>query len=246
SPPFVFLATTLPDATFGAFYGPQILVTGGIYPYRGWSGRDEFIFDRNSSLVSWGQVFDRPGTYQFPVTMQDSSYPPQKISTTLTITVKPGIFVSPGQLRTGTVFQPYSDRIVVDTGGVAPYQFTLTSGTLPPGLTLNSASGALSGTPSIPGTFSFQIGVTDSTGLAGSQDYSIQILGLALRMTTPSLPVGRMNVAYPVTAFSAQGGVPPYTLAGIGDVPPGLSFSSDWVLSGTPTQFGYYEISLSV
>jgi hypothetical protein len=74
---------------------------------------------------------------------------------------------------------------------VPPYHFSVTSGSLPPGLQLDATSGAISGTPSIPGTFSFQIGVTDSSGLAGSQDFSVQIYGLNLALLPSPVPVAR-------------------------------------------------------
>jgi hypothetical protein len=52
-----------------------------------------------------------------------------------------------------------------------------------------------------------------------------------------------MGMAYPPTTFGVQGGVAPYTLTRVGGaVPPGMTFSSDWVLSGTPTQGGSYTL----
>jgi large repetitive protein len=175
----VFLTTTLPDATFGAPYGPQILVTGGIYPYTAWytgGGLAGFSFDLNGSLVS-SQVYQFPGTYQLPVIITDSSVSGQRLSYTFTITIKPGIELSPN-LLTGAVFQHYSDTIYVVSGGSAPYTFAVASGTLPPGLQLDGTTGALSGTPTIPGTYLFRIAVADSTGLTGAQDYSLDISGL--------------------------------------------------------------------
>ena len=250
SHPFVFLATTLPDATYGAPYGPQILVTGGTYPYTASyaGGGLGFAFDWNASLVS-GQLFALPGTYQLTVDVTDSSIPTQRISQTLPITVRPGISLAP-VLLTGKVSQPYSDRVFVSGGGSAPYHFNVASGALPPGLQFDGTTGDLSGTPTIPGTYYFQIGVSDSTGLTGVQDYVLEILGLNLTMTlTPggSLPIGRMGIAYPTMSFGVQGGVAPYTITRVaGGVPPGMTLSPDWVLSGTPTIGGSYSFDLDV
>ncbi len=47
-------------------------------------------------------------------------------------------------------------------GGTAPYTFSLASGTLPAGLTLNTSTGAITGTPSATGTFTIQ--VKDASG----------------------------------------------------------------------------------
>jgi uncharacterized repeat protein (TIGR01451 family) len=243
----VFLTTTLPDATFGAPYGPQILVTGGIYPYTAWytgGGLAGFSFDLNGSLVS-SQVYQFPGTYQLPVIITDSSVSGQRLSYTFTITIKPGIELSPN-LLTGAVFQHYSDTIYVVSGGSAPYTFAVASGTLPPGLQLDGTTGALSGTPTIPGTYLFRIAVADSTGLTGAQDYSLDISGLRLSPIPDSLPTGRVGAAYPSITFGADGGVAPYALTKLsGDLPPGMSLSSDWTLSGTPTLGGPYTIVIA-
>ncbi len=64
----------------------------------------------------------------------------------------------------GQVGTPYSSALVA-TGGVAPYTFSITSGMLPPPLMLNATSGAITGTPTTSGTFSFTAQVVDSSGI---------------------------------------------------------------------------------
>jgi hypothetical protein len=62
------------------------------------------------------------------------------------------------------------------TGGKAPYTFAITSGSLPSGLTLNTSSGAITGTPTKTGTYSFTAKVTDSmTPTAGQATVSCSI-----------------------------------------------------------------------
>ena len=73
----------------------------------------------------------------------------------------------------GQVSVPY-DETLVATGAAGPATFTLASGLLPTGLMLASG-GRLSGTPTIAGTFDFQVSAADSGGCSGSQDYSVQI-----------------------------------------------------------------------
>ena len=63
----------------------------------------------------------------------------------------------------GQVGTPYSSALV-GSGGVPPYTFSITSGSLPPGLTLNSSTGAITGTPTTAGTFNFTDELTDSSG----------------------------------------------------------------------------------
>ncbi len=63
----------------------------------------------------------------------------------------------------GKVGTAYSSALAA-SGGVAPYTFSVISGSLPPGLTLNPATGAITGTPTTAGSFSFTAKVTDSQG----------------------------------------------------------------------------------
>ena len=79
-------------------------------------------------------------------------------------------------LPAGHLNKPYSATIQA-TGGVSPYRWTTTSGTLPPGLTLDPSTGTISGDPSSTGSFSFTVTVTDSSATATSKAFSIKIVG---------------------------------------------------------------------
>src|ERR1700722_14174768 len=61
----------------------------------------------------------------------------------------------------GSVSQTYNAVLSVN-GGSNPYQFSVASGTLPPGLTLNPTTGSFSGQPTTAGLYSFQVMVKDS------------------------------------------------------------------------------------
>jgi hypothetical protein len=54
------------------------------------------------------------------------------------------------------------------SGGTPPYTYSIVSGSLPPGLTLSPSTGAISGTPTTTGTFSYTSGVRDSAGTPAS------------------------------------------------------------------------------
>lgn len=70
-------------------------------------------------------------------------------------------------------------------GGTSPYQFSVRSGSLPPGLSLNATTGSIAGKPSAAGSFDFTIGVVDSSKDArGAQTFS-----LAVAKTTTSTNV---------------------------------------------------------
>jgi len=89
---------------------------------------------------------------------------------TLTIT-------SSSPLPDGVVFSPYSQMLQA-SGGTPPYQWSLASGSLPPGVTLKVDTGVLSGTPSAAGNFSFTFQVSDSTqptAGSGTKDFALRI-----------------------------------------------------------------------
>ena len=87
--------------------------------------------------------------------------------------VCPLITLSPTELPDGETGVFY-DSSVIASGGTAPYSYAVT-GMLPPGLVLNPATGQISGTPTLSGSYPFTITATDSDGCMGSEDYVIVI-----------------------------------------------------------------------
>jgi len=71
-------------------------------------------------------------------------------------------------LPAATMGSPYNAVISV-RGGAAPYQFSIASGTLPSGLSLNSTTGTISGTPLVSGTYRFAIIATDAAGTSSQE-----------------------------------------------------------------------------
>ena len=72
------------------------------------------------------------------------------------------LFVRPNQLAIATVAVPYSAHLVPQ-GGTAPYKFAFNSGSIPPGLYFNTATGTVAGTPTTAGSFSFRINLSDAS-----------------------------------------------------------------------------------
>jgi len=81
-------------------------------------------------------------------------------------------------LSDGKVGQAYSDFLTA-VGGTKPYAWSLDSGSLPDGLSLNSSTGEISGTPSTAGTSSFTARLTDDKGQFRTQDCWITIFSAA-------------------------------------------------------------------
>jgi hypothetical protein len=164
----------------------------------------------------------------------------------------PVITLTPGTLPNGVQGIPYN-QTVSGVGGTAPYTFTISSGALPPGLTLNSTTGIISGTPLGAGIFNFTITATDTNGCPGSQPYSIGIAGSLtcpiISLNPATLPPGVLGSPYSQT-ISGVGGTPPYTFAvSGGSLPPGLTLNTanpgSVILSGTPTMSGLFTFTIT-
>ena len=100
------------------------------------------------------------------------------------------------------------------TGGITPYSWSIVSGSLPTGLSLDSGTGEISGTPTAYGTSNFTVEVTDSQLPPDSdqQALSIEVVPEDLVITTASLPYGEVGKPYSQT-LAATGGATPYSWA---------------------------------
>jgi len=132
---------------------------------------------------------------------------------------------------------------------VAPYSWTVKSGTLPAGLSL-SAAGVIAGTPTTAGAANVTVQVSDSetmpqTAVSGS--LTLAISGCTLKITSTTADPGTVGTAYNFQ-LTASGGVPPYTwaVASGSTLPAGLALSSAGVVSGTPTASGTFNPSIAV
>lgn len=155
-------------------------------------------------------------------------------------------------LPNATAGTPYSVTLT-QAGGVAPISWALTVGTLPTGLSLDSATGVVSGTPTetvaaTPLTFE----ATDSTPVtpqvADSTGLTLTVAAAAtLVITTASLPPVKKGAAFSAT-LTSTGGVAPLTWSIMtGTLPTGLSLNaSTGVISGTPTAAGTATVTFEV
>jgi hypothetical protein len=140
-------------------------------------------------------------------------------------------------IGTGT----YSTTITA-TGGVAPYSFQVTGGTLPTNVTLDPA-GLLSGIPAdvSAATYNFTVTVTDSQGVAVSvaKSFTLDVQLVPLSFTTAGTLPAYSLASGPINfTFAATGGTAPYIFTFNNPATAaasGLSLNSNGQLTGTPT-----------
>jgi len=143
------------------------------------------------------------------------------------------VLVSPSSLPIGQRLTNYNQSFAA-SGGVDPYNFSVTSGSLPSGLTL-SANGELSGIPTQTGIFNFAVTVTDASGCSVNQSYSLLINSdpaVRLEVIAPTEVLSGQIFDIKVTAIDSSGNTASsYTGA--------ITFSSSDSLALLPTNFSF-------
>jgi hypothetical protein len=259
SSPLAISTATLPQGVVSAPYTAALTAAAGTTPYT-WSITSGSLPAGLSLMASSGVISGTPtlsGNYSFGVTAMDSSSPAQSATATfgLSVAAAPStatsapLTINSSAIVSGTIGSGYSTRLQAG-GGTAPYTWSITSGSLPAGLSLASSTGLISGTPISTGTAAFTASVTDSASPAQTTSAALSLLvsPSALVISSAStLPSGTAKSTYS-TLLHATGGTRPYTWSVTsGSLPAGLSLASDTgVISGTPTLGGNFSFGVTV
>ncbi|HUD40841.1 MAG TPA: IPTL-CTERM sorting domain-containing protein [Dokdonella sp.] len=237
---------TLPDPAVGAAYAQQLTASGGAAPYT--FAVSAGTLPTGLSMSPAGEISGSPtasGSFAFTVTASDDNGQSGSQAYTLTV-APPPLTLLPATLPNGLAGTAYSQQFTA-SGGIAPYTYALSSGTLPAGLSL-SAAGLLSGTPTADGSYDFSVEATDSTsGTAGTVTvaYTLTIGAPTITIAPATLPDGVVGEAYTAT-LTASGGTAPYTYAvSAGALPAGVTLGSGGTLAGTPTEGGSFTFTVT-
>jgi hypothetical protein len=136
---------------------------------------------------------------------------------------------------------PY--RVAVAAKGGGTLEWSVTAGSLPPGLALSRTDGTLAGTPSTPGTFPFTVKVNDAKRNA-TQSFSFVVASPLAVQPTVSLPAA--EVGRPLTAtIPSAGGIGPLAWSTSGTLPAGLALDpAKGTIQGTPAAAGPFSLAV--
>lgn len=251
--------SNLGSAQEQASYNAVLSASGGNAPYH-WSlssgSLPNGLFLTSSTGVISGTA-TQSGNFPFAVQAQDSSSPVQTATHNYTLSVSvpssgSGISIGTSSMPSATVGTSYSKTLSA-SGGTSPYTWGIVSGALPSGISLNSTTGTVSGTPTQQGTSNFTVKVSDSAQHTAQAALSIAVSSgtnnTALIITTTTLPAAQVSIPYSAT-LTAGNGTAPYTwglASNSGPLPTGLTLSATTgTISGTPSTASTYNFAIQV
>ena len=159
---------------------------------------------------------------------------------TITVTAPPA-----QSTAAGVAISPIAGSAV--DSNVALTSFTWSGAGLPAGVTINSASGAISGTPTKVGTGTVTLTATDSTLATGSATFTWTVLGNTVTVTSPgnqSSPRGSAIATLTIHATDSNSAITAFTWSATG-LPAGLTLNTaTGAITGTPTGTGTSTVAL--
>jgi large repetitive protein len=129
------------------------------------------------------------------------------------------------------------------TGATSP-TWSVSSGSLPAGITLNNSTGLLAGPPTATGDFTFKITATEGNR-SDSQTYTLTVVE-QLKISRAAMPAAEVGLPY-TADLEATGGRPAHSWTVEGALPAGLTLdAATGLISGKPTAAGSYPLKLTV
>jgi hypothetical protein len=215
------LPQTLPTGAKNTYYLYQVAAIGGIAPYT-WSVTKGGLPTGLTLDPGSGTILGLPGatgTFPFTVQVKDSQSDVATVDLSITIEATP-VVINTNALPVGNVNAAYSTTLSA-SGGTAPYTWSLNYGFLPPGISLNAASGVLSGDPSATGSYDFIVQVQDKVGFIVSQELTI-IVGSGAGNAMLSGTYAYSFSGYNVFAGAARFNLGSFVADGLGKITSGF------------------------
>ncbi|WP_346832084.1 autotransporter domain-containing protein [Pseudomonas abietaniphila] len=185
----------------------------------------------SGTSISYTPMAGYSGTDSFTYTASNGSGTSSAATISITVTA-PVLVMTPasGTLSAGQVGTAYNQSFAA-AGGTAPYGYV--GSVVPAGLSLDSATGSLSGVPTSAGTYSFSVTATDSHGATGSANYTLTVAAGALPVANPVSLTVAANSSNAVS-LSLSGGTA--TSVAVSSAPThGTAVASGTSITYTPT-----------
>lgn len=241
APSLAIHQTSVPGADTGAAYSTRLTASSG--GSQSWSVIGG-VLPVGIQLAGDGTLSGRAtiaGDYTFTVRVQSGGGAAQK---TFTIAVREGVTASIQATKQAEQGVALALRPAF-AGGVAPHTWSLASGSLPAGVSLDAATGALTGTPTQAGTYALALKVADRDGRSATVQTQL-VVNAPIALATRSLPLYVRGVR---TSFqlATEGGVGKKRFQIVsGRLPVGLRLQVNGVLTGTPRALGRFRVVVRV
>jgi hypothetical protein len=246
--PTINIVPPPPNGSVGNAYNHTFNATGNADPYS--YSIVAGALPTGLTLSAAGALTGTPvsnGNFNFTVKATSLSGCTGEASFAVTIVTCQAVNIVQQDIPNGTVGTAYNVQLNVN-GGVFPYDYSLSAGSLPTGLTL-TAAGLFVGTPSQAGNFTISVKVTDANGCTGSQNYVLVVSAAncpAITVNPDNLPNATNGMSYS-QQLTASGGTPAYTFAltAGGGLPSGLTLSPAGLISGTVAALGTTQFTVT-
>jgi hypothetical protein len=251
--------SALPRGTANATYVQSIAIAGGSGTYTsltvtgfnaGATGLTAPTANSARQAVTLAGIPRAAGTATFTVNVTDSTG--ATLSKTFSVTINPALSLGTLAVTTWNVNQAGFSQTIPTTGGTGAHTFAITSGVLPTGLQWNRTTGAITGTPTVVGTYNFAVAATDAAGASASRSFTLVInqVRAPLSFTLSGSPFFSPNVSFS-EALAVAGGVGTVTLHYQinGTLPAGLSIhvvNNMVIISGVPVYYFSAPASVTV
>ena len=156
---------SLPNGAVGVSYNDTLTADGGTTPYT-WSINKGTLpaglsLDSGTGIISGVPMANGDSTFTVKVSDNSTPVKSDKQRYTVTIAASEALIITTVNMADGVEETAYNATVLA-LGGTPPYTWSIARGKLPDGLTIDTASGAISGTPTKKGNYNFTVQVSDN------------------------------------------------------------------------------------